>query len=166
MTAKREDLSERDQILVQAYYDGELWWLARWCFERRLQESPSLQRALQAWVDIGDRLREADALAPTPDLWEQIERSLPRTGARGSAAERRAPWLMRPAAALALAASVALIAVGVLWPKARESGDVVHWIDAGGRSLLVLDDVSGTTIIWVLDGGTDDRPQGGGSDVV
>jgi len=166
MTERRDELGERDQMLVQAYYDGEMGCLARWRFERRLQQSLPLQRALQAYVDIGDRLREADALAATPDLWERIERSLPRPGERQSAAESRAPWWLRPAAALALAASVAAIAIGVLWPEAPERGQVVHWIDAGGRSLMVLDGGSDTTIIWGLDAGVDDAQPGGGSDVV
>jgi len=153
-------MNARDERSLQAYYDGELGILSRWHFERRLARSPELQRELGALGWIGGLVREVDAEAPAPDLWDAIARRLPPPGEPAPAAAP-APagggWLslphpfLRPAGALV--AAVAVVAAAVLvWPTGAEvSVGSIRWLDAGERSIMVVEDDSEATIIWLLD---------------
>ena len=156
----REAIPE-DERLLHAYHDGELGWLARWHFERRLAHSPGLRRELEALDTLGDLARRADAAGPAPDLWADIAGRLPALDAEREAASARGPdWsfaapLLQPlAATAAVAALVVAVAVGL---RTGETGgarpaSVVRWMDAGPHNVLVLEDESrDATIIWVLD---------------
>jgi len=158
-------------VKLHAYHDGELSGLARRRFERRLRGSPRLQHELQSLAEIGVQLREIDADAEAPDLWEQLAPRLRAIDARGQQPAADAPsragvvwsWLWRPAGVVAAATVTVAIAVGVglLWPEAAERGRVVRWIDGGGRSVMVLDNDPDTTIIWMLDGFGEAASRGG-----
>jgi anti-sigma factor RsiW len=171
MSATRNGTNARDEALLHAYHDGELSGFARRRFARRLRRTPRLRRELDSLAGLGERLREVDAQGAAPDLWEQIALRLPAIDARKSpgaptkAARARSSWLVRPAGALAAAAAAAALAVALLWPDAPESGQVVRWIDGGGRSVMVLDDDPDTTIIWVLDAPAEGASRGGEHDV-
>ncbi len=168
-------MSERDAKgweALQAYHDGELRGLARWRFERRARRSPVLRRELEVLVRLGDRVRESEVRGPGPDLWDRIEQRLPVLDARRAEAEQRvgrlAPgsWL-RPMRAVAVAAAVALLLFLVVPDAPVPQGGVVRWIDAGGRSVMLLEDdgESGVTIIWVLEGAAEGASKGGAHDV-
>jgi anti-sigma factor RsiW len=165
----QEATSPREEAKLHAYHDGELSGLARRRFERRLRGSPQLQHELQSLADIGVQLREIDADAEAPDLWEQLAPRLRAIDARRQQPAADAPsrsglvwsWLWRPAGVVAAATVVVAIAVGLLWPEAAERGRVVRWIDGGGRSVMVLDSDPDTTIIWMLDGVAEAASRGG-----
>ncbi len=155
---------------LQAYHDGELRGLTRWRFDRRVRRSPALRRELEALARVGDLVRESAVRGPGPDLWDRIEQRLPALDTRRAEAEQRvgrlAPgsWL-RPMGAVAVAAAFA--AILVLTDAPVPQGGVVRWIDAGGRSVLLLEDdgESGVTIIWVLEGAAEGASKGVAHDV-
>ncbi len=156
----------RDERSLEAYHDGELGWLARRRFERRLARSPELRRELAALERLGELAREAEAEATAPDLWSSIARELPAIDAEREA--QRGGWLgwltggggdLRP---LAAAAAVGEAAVALLYDRGgeqpiREGGapepspSVVRWIDPGSNGVLLLEGNQRATIIWVLD---------------
>ncbi len=75
-----------------AYHDGELRGLARWRFERRLRRDAALRSELAAMARLGDLVRESEAGAPEPDLWDRIRLRLPAVDARrAEAAAPRSP---------------------------------------------------------------------------
>ncbi len=164
-------MSERDAKgwqALQAYHDGELRGLARWRFERRVRRSPALRRELAGLARLGDLVRESEVQGRGPELWERIEQRLPALDARRAEVEPRlgrlAPdsWL-RPLGAVAVAAAaVVAVIVGVTGEPAPQGG-VVRWLDAGGRSVMLLEDDedSGVTIIWMLEDATEGASKGG-----
>jgi len=170
----------RDQELLQRYHDGELGWLARRRFERRLARSPGLERELRALVRLREEARRADAAAAAPDLWSGVAAGLRRidAGRPEASADHPLPFraLLGPALGLgAAAALVVAVAVGLRdtgpaplppAPGGAVGGSlgVVRWIDPGPNSVLVLEDGSDATIIWVLEGRQASR--GGGRDAV
>ncbi len=166
------ELDAKGWEALQAYHDGELRGLARWRFDRRVRRSPALRRQLEVLARLGNRVRESEVRGPGPDLWDRIEQRLPALDARRAEAEQRvgrlAPgsWL-RPMGAVAVAAAavVALILGGTDAPVLQ--GGVVRWIDAGERSVMLLEDdeESGVTIIWVLEGAAEGASKGGAHDV-
>ncbi len=167
------DATPTDERLLHAYHDGELGPLARWRFERRLARSLQLRGDLEALVTLGELARQLDARAPVPDLWADIAVRLPgidaerEEAARSSGPLRLRVPLLRPLAAVAAAAAlVVAVAVGL---RTGETGQrpvgVVRWLDAGPHNVLVLEDEpSNATIIWVLDSGRE-ISQGAGRDV-
>ncbi len=168
-------MSERDAKgwqALQAYHDGELRGLARWRFERRVRRSPALRRELAALARLGDLVRESEVQGRGPDLWERIEQRLPALDARRAEAEPRLGWLapgswLRPLGAVAVAAAaVVAVIVGVTGEPAPQGG-VVRWLDAGGRSVMLLEDDedSGVTIIWMLEDATEGASKGGEHEV-
>ncbi len=167
------DATPTDERLLHAYHDGELGRLARWRFERRLARSPALQSDMEALGTLGELARQVDARAPVPDLWADIAVRLPGIDAereeavRGRGRLSLGVPLLRPLAALAAAAAL-LVAVAVAL-RTGETGErpvgVVRWMDAGPHNVLVLEDEpSDATIIWVLDSGRE-ISQGAGRDV-
>jgi anti-sigma factor RsiW len=142
---------------LQAYYDGELRGLARWRFERRLARDPAVREELRALEETGRLLREAEADAPSPDLWESIRLRLPALEAQRAEAEgaRAAPrsrlWALSPWVGVGVAAAALALAIGVEWGDASAAGSV-RWIDSRGTPLMVLQDDSKATIIWVIEG--------------
>ncbi len=166
------ELDAKGWDALQAYHDGELRGLIRWRFERRVRRSPALRRELEALARVGDLVRESAVRGPGPDLWARIEQRLPALDTRRAEAEQRvgrlAPgsWL-RPMGAVAVAAAAAFAAILVLTDAPVPQGGVVRWIDAGGRSVLLLEDdgESGVTIIWVLEGAAEGASKGVAHDV-
>jgi anti-sigma factor RsiW len=152
----------RDERQLHAYHDGELGWLSRLRFERRLARSPALRRELASLEALRELAAVTDAGAPTPDLWADIALRLPAADAArqqpAEAGSRAWGLPLRPiAAAAAVAAAVVALALG-MWvdDNAPAAGGVVRWIDPGPNSVMVLEDTArDATIIWVLD----DSPQ-------
>jgi anti-sigma factor RsiW len=152
-------VSARDRIneRLQAYYDGELRGLARWRFERRLARDPAARQELLALEETGRLLRDVEAEAAAPDLWEAIRLRLPALDAQRAEVEeaRAAPrsrlWALSPWVGVGVAAAALALAIGVEWRDASASGSV-RWIDSRGKPLMVLQDDSKATIIWVIEG--------------
>ena len=152
-------MSARDRISerLHAYYDGELRGLARWRFERRLARDPVARRELEALEETGRFIREAHVDGASPDLWEAIQLRLPALDARRAEADqepeglRSRLWSVSPWVGAGVAAAALALAIGI------ESGDAsipgsVRWIDSRGAPLMVIQDDSEATIIWVIEG--------------
>jgi anti-sigma factor RsiW len=153
----RDGFSEQ----LQAYHDGELRGLNRWRFERRLARDPAARQELLALEETGRLLREAEAEGTAPDLWEAIRLRLPALDAQRAEAEE-APALSRsrlralsPWVGVGVAAAALALAIGVEWGDASVPGSV-RWIDSRGKPLMVLQDDSQATIIWVIEGESGD----------
>ena len=147
-------MSEREREL-HAYHDGELSVFGRWRVRRWLAGDSAARRDLAWLAEVRALLREQQAEAPAPDLWEAIRAELPsRAPAAVPAQELRSGWSggwlrwLAPAAAAAVAALA--LTFGVPWGDAPD-GRSVRWLDAGGRAAMVLQDDREATIIWVLD---------------
>jgi anti-sigma factor RsiW len=153
--------TERERTELEAYRDGELPLFARWRMARRLRRDPALARRLAALESLGTLLREVDAEAPTPDLWDGIRLRLVQEEVRREATAERAggfsAW-RRPigfaAVGAVAAASFALAMLPgpeVAAPPGVEAraGGSVRWIDARGNPMMVLRDDREATIIWV-----------------
>jgi anti-sigma-K factor RskA len=157
----------RDEATLQAYYDGELGAWARWRFERRLERSPDLRRELAALAELGDLVRESEAVVAAPDLWEGIARRLPAIDAERAEArwaERRPGLLeqyLKPVTALVAAGAVAAALAIALLTRETVPGGVVQWVDGGDRSVMVLDEDSDVTVIWVFDSVSEGASRGG-----
>ncbi len=162
-------LAENEERVLHAYHDGELRGFSRWRFERRLARSPALQRELRGLAELGMLLREREADAAGPDLWDRIALRLPAADARRAAEAtergraRRMGWLPPLGAAVATLAVAALVAQQWLTPAALEQAGVVRWMDSRGRNVMVLEDdeSNATTIIWLLDGEKSVGAEGG-----
>ncbi len=148
----RDGRSER----LHAYHDGELRGVARWRFERRLARDPAAGEELLALAEMGRLLREAQAEGPAPDLWEAIRLRLPALDAQRAELEQ-APGAVRsrlrvlsPWVGVGMAAAGLALAIGIEWGDASVSGSV-RWIDSRGEPLMVLQDDSKATIIWVIE---------------
>ena len=172
-TRRTSGLAEDDERALHAYHDGELRGFSRWRFERRLGRSPALQRELRGIAELGGLLREREAQAPGPELWERIALRLPAADARREAElearmrARRLGWLAPLGAAVATLVVAALIAEQLLMPAVTERAGVVRWMDSRGRSVMVLeeDEQNATTVIWLLDGEQSVGTEGGGRGV-
>jgi anti-sigma factor RsiW len=156
-------VSARDGVeqQLQAYYDGELRGLARWRFERRLARDPAARQELQTLEETGRLLREAEAQGTAPDLWEAIRLRLPALDAQRVEVEeapergRSLLWALSPWVGAGVAAAALALAIGVEWGDASVPGSV-RWIDSRGKPLMVLQDDSQATIIWVIEGESGD----------
>ena len=142
---------------LQAYYDGEIHGLARWRFERRLARDLAARQQLSALEETGRLLREVEAESAAPDLWEAIRLRLPALDARRAELEEAAGgarsrlWALSPWVGVGVAAAALALAIGVEWGDASLPGSV-RWIDSRGKPLMVLQDDSQATIIWVIEG--------------
>ena len=174
MSEMRSDDRQRDEELLHAYHDGELSGLARHRFERQLRRQPALRAELRALSGLGEQLRALDAEGPSPDLWDDIALRMSAIDARKADSARPTPrrglslaWLLQPAGVFAATAlAVLAVAAVLMWPKIPQPARVVRWLDGGGRSVMVIDDVPRTTIIWVFDAPIDEPSRGGGREVV
>jgi anti-sigma factor RsiW len=147
------DESERERL--HAYHDGELSGFSRWRFEHRLRRSPALQRELAEIARVGEWVRAGHTEAESPDLWDRIALHLPADDARRREAQtRRSPfgwWLAWPGAIAATAGLALALSLGGFEEDAPATSGVVHWLDSGGRDVMVLEGSSDTTIIWVIE---------------
>lgn len=166
-------MSDRERISQQlnAYYDGELGALARWRLERRLARDPVARRELHALEETGRLLREAEAGADAPDLWEAIRLRLPAPDAGRPGVDEALPgprsrlWGLSPWVGVGVAAAALALAIGIEWGDASVSGSV-RWIDSRGKPLMVLQDDSRATIIWVIEGESGDLSRRSGRAVI
>lgn len=172
---------ERDMERLHRYHDGELSRLGRIAFERRLRRSPELRAELAALEQIAASIGSAAAeLAPqaVPDFWRAIRPALASVDAEIEAASPRGvratavrpgerglpfglPGLAVAAAALAAVAVFVLRAPGgpptgpgpaAVAPVLARSEGVVRYLDSGGAPVLVIeDDESDMTIVWMMD---------------
>jgi len=152
-------VSARDRIgeQLQAYHDGELHGLARWRLERRLARDPAARQDLSALEETGRLLRAVETEGPAPDLWDAIRLRLPALDAERAEPEeasggvRARLWALSPWLGVGVAAAALALAIGVEWGDASVPGSV-RWIDSRGNPLMVLQDDSKATIIWVIEG--------------
>jgi anti-sigma factor RsiW len=162
-------VSDPDRISqrLQAYHDGELRALSRCRLERRLARDPAARQELLALEETGRLLREVEAAAAAPDLWDAIQLRLPALDAERFEAEtapaepRSRFWALSPWVGVGVAAAALALAVGVEWGDASVPGSV-RWIDSRGQPLMVLQDDSRATIIWVIEGESGDLSRGSG----
>jgi len=116
-----------------------------------------MRRELAALEETGRLLREVEAEAAAPDLWEPIRLRLPALDAQRAelgaslAAPRSRLWALSPWVGVGVAAAALALAIGVEWGDASVPGSV-RWIDSRGSPLMVLQDDSKATIIWVIEG--------------
>ena len=172
-----------NEELLHSYHDGELSGFQRWRFERELRRSSALRAELSRLASLGDALREHDAAAPAPELWDAIAQRLRAADARRAEVAPSWPsgflpsgfspsgfspsgWVKSIGAVAATAAVAGAVFYGGSWQEPPAAGSVVRWIDTGERSVMVLDDDPETTIIWVLDGTVEGAWIGGRRDEV
>ncbi len=141
---------------LQAYFDGELGWLARKRVERVLAASPEAREDLEGLSLVGEWVRESQSAGPEPDLWAEIARELPRgpvveAEAGGGFAEALG-WIFRPAGAAVAAAAAAAVGIFVLsGSEPAGLADVVQYLDPGENSVMLLQGEDEATIIWVME---------------
>ncbi len=79
-------------------------------------------------------------------------------------------WLAaysRPLAAVAVSAALALaLFLGIMEDAAPPTPGIIRWLDTGGRSVMVLEDQGGATIVWLLDALEDGNSEGGSREAV
>lgn len=159
------DLSHREERTLHAYHDGELNALSRWWWERRLAGSAELRAELAQIRAIGERLQGIEGSGPTVDLWDKIALSLPGLDAqrREASSQARAPFRFgRPLFAVAATAVLAVaLVLGTMSDTPVQDSGVVRWLDTGGRSVIVLDEPDGATIVWLLEGPSEGAARGG-----
>ncbi len=162
----------RVDLELQAYLDGELGWWKRRRVEARVRRAPAQRRELELQREIGRAARESETGIVTPSLWDGLSSRLAAIDAEIEA-EPRTTWAAvsrllpgwRPLGAATLAAAAALAWVMVLRaptpvpPAAPSLGEVgsgvVRYLDTGGRSVMLMQETKGVTIIWLMDGGGD-----------
>ena len=155
-----------DEATLQAYHDRELGFWARRRMERRLARSRELRQELAELVVLGDLVRESEPAVAVPDLWQGVARGL----AALDAERAEAGWALHrwgllgryrgAVGALAVAGAAVALAIVVLSGETAPGG-VVHWVDGGDRSVLVLDGGGDATVIWVLDPVSEGASRGG-----
>jgi anti-sigma factor RsiW len=159
----------KDQLDLNAYHDGELRGLRRWMFERRLAHSTQLRAELEELKRVSQWVQAFDPQSARVDVWDHIALQLPAIDAtRGERRAGRDAWLgmdwlatySRPIAAVAVTAALALaLFLGIMEDAAPPTPGMIHWLDTGGRSVMVLEDPGGTTIVWLLE-----APEAGASE--
>ena len=176
----------RNQRDLNAYHDGELSGLRRWLFERRLSRSPRLRAEFEELERLARWVQGAGVQPPSVDVWDDIALRLPAIDAqfgeqrqrRGEQRQRRdeqrqrrderrerrgVDWLAaysRPIAAVAVTAALALaLFLGIMEDAAPPMPGMIRWLDTGGRSVMVLEDQGGATIVWLLE-----APEAGASE--
>jgi len=153
MTQQTRSIPGRTAHLLNAYRDGELSGFARWRFERRLRQSPELQRELAALSRIGDWVRASHEKPSGADLWERIALRLPAIDARraeaGAAGLPGLGWLAWPGAFASVVVAAVFASQWLATPTPNRIG-VVRWIDSGPRDVMVLEAAPDTTIVWVI----------------
>jgi anti-sigma factor RsiW len=172
----------RNQRDLNAYYDGELSGLRRWIFERRLARSPQLRAELEELRRVSRWVQDLDPAPASVDVWDDVALRLPAIDAQreergGGRDAQRVPravrgldWLaayVRPIAAVAAATALALaLFLGIMEDVAPPAPGMIRWLDTGGRSVMVLEEQGGATIVWLLDTPEDGDPEGGSREAV
>jgi anti-sigma factor RsiW len=163
--AEKIGTEQRD---LHAYHDGELSGLRRWLFERRLSRSPRLRAELDELKRLAQWVQGVGAQRSSADVWDHVALRLPaidaqlseqRQGRAGQPQGRRErlgmDWLAtysRPLTAVAVTAALALaLFLGIMEDAAPPTPGVIRWLDTGGRSVMVLEEQEGATIVWLLD---------------
>lgn len=168
MTATDHELSAVEERNLHAYHDGQLGPVARWWWRRRIARSPRLREQLEQLAEVGNWVRETDS-QQNPDLWDRIALRLPaidaaraettadESGLLPASLGRTPGWTihwpgLRPIAAAAATAAVAIaVALGTIGDGSGQRPGAVRWLDTGGRSVIVLDNPDGATIVWLLE---------------
>lgn len=162
---------ERCLERLDAFHDGEAGWLARWRVLWHLRRCAVCERERERLHAIGSWIRDAESEAPdgTADLWPGIEarlgaldRTLEAGGERQPAPGWRWPGLLVPLAAGVMAALVGVAVLRSSWP-AREPDatlGVVRALYPQEEPVVVLEDSSESTIIWVMDSPVDQQSEG------
>ncbi len=145
-------MSEGRIRLLEAYHDGELSWLGRRRVRRLLARDPDARQELATLDTLGGLLREIEAEASTPDLWDTVRLRLPALDARraeaaGAATSALPRWI---GAGVATAAAALALVIGLQLMAPSGSG-AVRWLDSRGNPVLVLQDDRDATIIWLLE---------------
>jgi anti-sigma-K factor RskA len=154
----------RREAALHAYYDKELSGLRRWWFERRLDRSPELRAQLKELEVLTALTRESEPSPPSVDLWDSIALRLPALDAQRAEPEQSPAWTfpvryVRPLVAVAVTAVlVVALLLGGLEDPVQATPGMIRWLDTGGRSVIVLEQEEGATIVWLLD-----SPQEGAS---
>jgi anti-sigma-K factor RskA len=132
-------------ILAGEYVIGALPPEERAAFEQRLTGEPELARRVAEWeTRLAPLSEELPALAPPPEVWQRIRRSIaepPRRAARVAWWDRLGVW--RGWAVAATASALALLALLLAVPPAPEP-----------ELLAVLDDPEGRPL-WVVQASSD-----------
>ena len=98
-----------------------------------------------------------------------------RLDERGKRRDERRGWrgmdwlaaYSRPLAAVAVTAALALaLFLGIMEDAATPTPGMIHWLDTGGRSVMVLEDQGDATIVWLLDALEDGISEGGSREAV
>ncbi len=155
--------------LLHAYHDGELAALRRWRVRRWLARDPAARRELEALATLGEAVRRAHVAPPAPDVdvWAGLAGRLRSIDAEREASESAAGSglrfgsMVRPAAAGAVLAVVAVAFAFFLRPEASTPVGVVRWLDTHGQAVMVLDE-GDATIIWLMQPDADQASRGGG----
>ncbi len=146
-------MTGRDERALHAYHDGELRGFRRWRFERQLSRSSKLRAEFESLRDLSRWARDSEP-EPAVDLWDRIALRLPAIDAeRAEARSSPGLWMgySRPLAALALTAALALaLFLGIIQGGGSSTPGIIRWLDTGGRSVMVLNDQSDATIVWLL----------------
>jgi anti-sigma factor RsiW len=153
MSAGDSGLASRVERALHAYHDGELRGLRRWRFERQLSRSPELRAEFESLQSLSRWVRESDP-EPETDLWDRVALRLPAIDAERDEVRPSPgfwPSYSRPLTALALTAALALaLFLGIIRGDGSSAPGIIRWMDTGGRSVMVLDDQSDATIVWLL----------------
>jgi len=169
VSSTRAESLGRDQRDLNAYHDGELSGLRRRLFERRLSRSPRLQAELEALKRVSECVQQLGPQLARVDVWDEIALRLPAIDAQrppraDPQAWRGLDWLAdysRPIAAIAVATALALaLFLGIMDDGAPANPGMIRWLDTGGRSVMVLEDPAGATIVWLLDAPEDGASEG------
>jgi anti-sigma factor RsiW len=163
---------EKHERELNAYRDAELRGLRRWWFERRLARSPELRAELAALQRLARCVQEFDSRSTDFDVWDRIALRLPALDAERADAPRASglDWLAswsRPLAAVAVSAALAsALFLGIMRDGAPSTPGIIHWLDTGGRGVMVLEDQGDATIVWLLDAPDDEASEGGSREAV
>lgn len=161
---------ERWLGLLDAFHDGELGLPGHWRVQWHLRRCDRCRRELDRLGEVGAWVRrgEGGAEGPLPDLWSQIAARLPALDRELERVREEAParrWI--PGLLVPLGAGVAAAVVGVALFRASPPGveaeatmGVVRALYPVDEPIIVLEDSSDSTIIWVMDPPVDQRSEG------
>lgn len=158
-------MHDRVRQRLEAYSDGEFGVARRAWWARRIGRSVELRREL-AMIEAASRVlrdHEREKISREDSVWSQVSMGLSAVDARMPTEKGRPGWgLFGPPLAATAVATAAL----VLWlwaePEPEISGSLarslpvagsLRYLDTGGRSVLVVEDEPGLTIIWLMDEG-------------
>jgi anti-sigma-K factor RskA len=153
--------TNRQELLLSRYLDGDLTPREREAMETRLAESGELQGLKADFEAVGQTLRAWPTPAgPTPEAaWADVQRRLRLEREEQAGEAETGFWGSRLAWASAMM-TVVLVALGV-WIAANRPGmpalaatepAEVEWVETdlpGAMTMVYQDDDTGLTVIWV-----------------